>query len=243
MEWATLYLAVAGLFLAGIVKGATGLGYATCALPFLVIAAGQRPAMALIILPAMATNVSIAVSGGHFVETLRRFKALYISMLPGICVGVGLLLWVNQSSAVHLLSVVIITYALLALFKPQVLLPKALQGPLQIPTGFLNGVMTGATGAQVMPLFPYMMALNLEPDRMVQAVNVAVLIASFALAVALSATGIMNAELFMVSLVAIVPALLGVEIGTRARRLLRPEQFKRISLLTLLLMGCMMLAQ
>jgi uncharacterized protein len=243
VDLSILSLAAAGLLIAGVVKGATGLGYATCALPFLVIAVGQRQAMALIILPAMATNVSIALSGGHFVETFRRFKTLYVSMLPGICVGIGLLLWVNQSSATHLLSIVIITYSLLALVKPQVALPKSLQSPLQIPTGFLNGVMTGATGAQVMPLFPYMMALGLEPDRMVQAINIAVLIASFALAIALAATGIMDRELFMVSLIAIAPALLGVEIGTRARRFLRPEQFKRIALLTLLLMGCMMLAR
>jgi uncharacterized protein len=240
MEWATLYLAFAGLLIAGIVKGATGLGYTTCALPFLVSAIGLKPAMALVIMPAMATNVGMAISGNHVLETLRRFKILYLAMLPGICAGVAILLWINQALAVHTLALAIIAYALLALFKPHFLLPAALEHPLQFPAGFLNGVMTGVTGAQVIPLFPYMMALNLDPDRMVQAINVAVLISSVALAITLSAAGVMTGSLFMASLLAIVPALLGVEIGTRARRLLSPAEFKRIALFTLLLMGVLM---
>ena len=48
MEWSLLALAGLGLFLAGIVKGATGLGYSSCALPFLVSAIGLKPAMALV---------------------------------------------------------------------------------------------------------------------------------------------------------------------------------------------------
>jgi uncharacterized protein len=199
--------------------------------------------MALVIMPAMATNVGMAISGGHVLETLRRFKVLYLAMLPGIFVGVALLLWINQALAVHVLAMAIIAYALLALSKPHLLMPATLERPLQLPTGFLNGVMTGVTGAQVMPLFPYMMALNLDPERMVQAINMAVLIASVTLAITLSATGVMTGTLFFISVLAIIPALLGVEIGTRARRLLSPAAFKRIALLTLLLMGLLMLAR
>ena len=44
--------------------------------------------------------------------------------------------------------------------------------------GLLNGALTGFTGSQVMPLMPYMLALNLEPALFVQAVNIAVVVAS-----------------------------------------------------------------
>jgi uncharacterized membrane protein YfcA len=72
MDWSLLLMAGLGLFLAGIVKGATGLGYTSCALPFLVSAIGLKPAMALVIIPAMATNVSVAFTAGHFAETAGR---------------------------------------------------------------------------------------------------------------------------------------------------------------------------
>src|SRR6185436_20590924 len=63
MDWTNgtpFALAALGLFLAGVIKGTTGLGYSSCALPFLVSAIGLKPAMALVLIPAMATNVSVA---------------------------------------------------------------------------------------------------------------------------------------------------------------------------------------
>jgi uncharacterized protein len=241
MDWWLILLAGAGLTLAGVIKGATGLGYSSCALPFLVTALGLKPAMALVIIPAFATNVSVALSAGHVIETLSRFKVLYAATLPGILLGIGLLLWVDQTTATKVLGIGIISYATLSLTKPNLSLPARLEKPLQFPTGFVNGVMTGLTGAQVMPLFPYMMSLNLEPSRMVQAINLSVMIASSLLALGLLATGIMTLPLLGASVLAIFPALLGVEIGARARHLITAQQFKRIVLMTLFLIGTLMI--
>ena len=85
------------------------------------------------------------------------------------------------------------------------------------------------------------MSLNLAPDRMVQAINFAVMIASTVLAVALLATGILTPRLLAISCFAIVPALLGVECGIRLRRHIAPDRFKRIVLATLMLSGLLML--
>ena len=243
MDWTIILITGTGFLLAGIVKGATGLGYSTCALPFLVMAMGLKPAMAVVLIPAMTTNVSMALSTGHLREIAVRFRVLYLSMLPGIAVGEYLLLWVSQPAAVKTLGVAIVTYAALALSRPHMVLPVRLAGPLQAPTGFLNGVMTGLTGAQVMPLFPYIMGLNLDTDRTVQSINLAVLIASTILAIGLVMTGIMTPLLLMGSMVAIVPALVGVQIGTKARRFIPADSFRRVVLSTLLLMGASMLAR
>jgi uncharacterized protein len=241
MDWLPFVTAVTGLLLAGIIKGATGLGYASCALPFLVATLGLKPAMALVIVPAMATNVSVALNTGYLIETATRFRVLYAAMIPGIAVGINLLLWVDQDAAVKTLGAGIVAYVLLALSRPKLSMPARLESFLQFPTGFMNGVMTGLTGAQVMPLFPYMMALNLDPSRMVQAINLAVLIASSFLAVGLIATGVMTPMLLGTSILALAPALFGVEIGTRARQYIPVEHFRRIALMTLMLMGILML--
>ncbi len=241
MDWLPFVMAVSGLLLAGIVKGATGLGYASCALPFLVATLGLKPAMALVVIPAMATNVSVALNTGHLVETVTRFRILYTAMIPGIAVGINLLLWVDHASAVKTLGAGIVAYVILALSRPNLSMPARFEWPLQFPAGFVNGVMTGLTGAQVMPLFPYMMALNLDPNRMVQAINLAVLIASSFLAVGLFAAGVMTPLLLGASILALAPALIGVKIGTRARQFIPVDHFKRIALMTLLLMGILML--
>lgn len=243
LEPSALLLAALGLFLAGIVKGATGLGYASCALPFLAVSIGLKPAMALVIVPAMATNVSLAVSTGHLWETLSRFKPLYLAMLPGIVLGVHLLAVVSAANALQLLGLVVMVYVAIAIAKPQLSLPARLQSVLQVPTGFLNGVMTGLTGAQVMPLFPYMMALNLDAGRTLQAINIAVLIGSAILGAGLFAAGIMTLPLLGLSVLAAAPALFGVALGEAARHRIPLQAFRRLSLLTLFLMGGLMLAR
>jgi uncharacterized membrane protein YfcA len=241
MDWSMLALAGAGLFLAGIVKGATGLGYASCALPFLVSAIGLKPAMALVIIPAMATNVSVAFTAGHFTEVARRFSRLYVAMLPGIAVGIYLLVWIAQSIAVRTLGVIIIGYALMTLCRPHLLLSKTYEHALQVPTGFANGVLTGLTGSQVMPLFPYMMALDLDPNRMVQAINLAVMLASVCLAAGLFSAGVLTPELAVASLLAVLPALVGVEFGNRMRAHIPAAQFRSVVLYVLLGTGALLL--
>jgi uncharacterized membrane protein YfcA len=241
MDWSLLLLAGVGLLLAGVVKGATGLGYSSCALPFLVSAIGLRPAMALVLIPAMATNVTVALRAGHFTEIARRFSHLYVAMLPGIAIGICLLVWIAQSVAVRLLGLIVIGYALMTLFRPHLVMSRASERVLQVPTGFANGVLTGLTGSQVMPLFPYMMALDLDPGRLVQSINLAVSIASVCLAVGLFSAGIMTPALAAASLVAIAPTLAGVELGTRMRRHIPAEQFRSVVLYVLLATGLLLL--
>lgn len=236
-----LVLATAGLFIAGLIKGTTGLGYTTCALPFLVVSIGLTPAMALVIMPALATNISLALGTGHLRESLKRFALLYAAMVPGIAAGLALLGSVSQTGAVRVLGGVIVAYVVLALTKPSLSLPARYEVVLQVPVGFCNGLLAGLTGSQVMPLFPYVMALQLDPARMVQAINLAVLIASLMLSIGLATTGLMSAALFAGSVAAVLPALVGVELGARARATIPAERLRGLALLTLLAMGLVML--
>jgi uncharacterized membrane protein YfcA len=191
----------------------------------------------------MATNVTIAFTTGHLVETCRRFANLYIAMLPGIAVGVYLLVWIAQALAVKTLGLIIIAYAVMTLVRPQVLISKFAERSLQVPTGFANGVLTGLTGSQVMPLFPYMMSLDLDPSRLVQAINLAVTVASVFLAAGLIYAGIMTPELFAVSILAIAPAILGAELGTRLRAHIPATQFRSVVLYVLMATGLLLLVR
>ena len=97
---------------------------------------------------------------------------------------------------------------------------------LLIPVGALNGVLAGLTGSQVIPLVPFMLALDLDPAKAVQAINIGVLLASAVLAIGLIAAGIMTPALLHLSVLAIVPALLGVGLGSGIRRKLPAARFR-----------------
>ena len=237
MRVADLVLIIGGLVIAGAIKGATGLGFASCALPFLAASVGLERAMCLIALPALLTNMGSALTTGHLLETAHRFRWLYLSMFPGIGAGIWLLLCIDRNWAIRGLSISIVSYSVFALWRPNLALPQQHTNWLQIPAGLLNGVLTGLTGAQVMPLLPYVMSLKMDDDRTVQAINLAVALASSVLTIGLVSTGLLTPELMVFSAIAVVPAMTGVAIGRRVRQKIPRDHFRTIILLVLLLLG------
>ena len=188
-----IVLAILGLFFAGIVKGATGIGYSSCALPFLAAALDIKAAIVLLVVPAMASNAAVLCTTGSLAAALKRFWPLYIATLPGIFLGAALLAVVDKRIPTQILGIVISAYSIQAWLKPSFTLRPGFSRAVQVPVGLINGLLTGLTGSQVMPLMPYMMALRLEPGLFVQAINIAVVIASAFLGLGLWATGTMSA--------------------------------------------------
>jgi len=242
MDW-SISLSALGFLFAGVVKGATGLGYSSCALPFLVSALGLKVAIVVLVVPAMLSNVFVMYSTGHLRETVSRFWLLYAAMPPGIALGVAALTLMDQGLATRSLGVITILYAGLALARPSLHLGQALQRHLQIPVGVLNGFFTGLTGSQMMPLLPYMLALKLDPDRLVQANNVAVMLASAFLMAGLVTSGIMTWTHFEVSVIALIPAFSGVQMGTWIRARIPATLFRMIVLTLLAIVGVILVAR
>lgn len=226
-----------GLFVAGLVKGTTGLGYSTCALPFLVAAVGLKTAIVIVPIPAMAANIGLLFGAGHIRATLRRFWIFYAATIPGIFYGTMLLGWVDQKNATRVLGAIIVAYVLYAVVRPHFRIPLAWENPLQLPAGLLNGFLTGLTGSQIMPLLPYMLSLKLNAHEFVQAVNIAVVTASMILILALIYSGLMTGPLAVASMIGIAPASLGVYLGNHVRSRIPSTTFRTVVLFTLLAMG------
>ena len=237
MDWNQIALAATGLFLAGFVKGATGLGYSTCALPFLVAAIGLRSAIVIVPIPAMAANIGLLFGAGHIKETLQRFWIFYAATIPGIFYGTRLLGSIDQQSATRVLGLITVAYVIYGIIHPNFHLPEPSERRLQLPAGLLNGFLTGLTGSQIMPLLPFMVSLRLDPDRFVQAINVAVVTASLILILALFTGGLMTWPLLVLSILGVLPALLGVYIGNRMRSHIPLPRFRMVVLFMLLVMG------
>jgi len=237
VDWGQLVLAAIGLLVAGLIKGTTGLGYSTCALPFLVSAVGLRSAIVIVPIPALAANLGLLFGAGNVKETFTRFWIFYAATVPGILCGTLLLTWVDQKLATKVLGIITVAFVLYSVIRPNVTMPPRLERPLQLPAGLLNGLFTGLTGSQVMPLLPYMLALKLDPDRFVQAVNIAVVTAALILAFALLISGLMTWQLAMFSALGVAPAFLGVALGNRLRPRIPTRTFRTAVLVMIFLMG------
>ncbi|MFM9942697.1 MAG: sulfite exporter TauE/SafE family protein [Hyphomicrobiaceae bacterium] len=232
-----------GLFSAGVLKGVTGIGYSTCALPMLVMAVGLPRAMALIVIPAIVSNFSLMWSTGGMGDAVRRFWRFYAAIVPGIAVGAVLLKGIDAQVAIQFLGGVTLLYVGIAVMRPNLSLDPAFERLLAVPAGLANGVLTGLTGSQIMPLMPYMMALRLSAAEQVQAINLAVVLASLVLGGALLIAGHVHWEILVFSVLGTVPAVMGVDAGSRVRSRLSTQGFRHATLAMLAVLGVALTVQ
>lgn len=232
-----LSIIAAAFFFAAFAKGTTGLGFSTTCLPFLVYAIGLKAALPLLIIPSLASNIIVMRDAGHFKETVSRFWPLFLMALPGVVLGLWLLDSLDGKLAAAVLGLVLVAYCLFALANPHLKLPSNLEKPLAPFIGFTTGIFNGLTGSQVMPVLPYLLSLNLEPNRFVQAINCSFTLSSLVMAAGLAKLGLMTIETAIISACGLLFVWTGIKLGARVRRMLSPEIFRVIILVFLLLLG------
>lgn len=93
------------------------------------------------------------------------------------------------------------------------------------------------TGVFVNPLAPYLDALSLDRDELIQALGLSLLTSAVAVAVALARESALPVSLLGASLVALAPAGLGLLLGQWLRRRTRPAAFVQAFAPTLLAIG------
>jgi uncharacterized membrane protein YfcA len=237
----TLIIVGAAYFFAAFAKGTTGLGFSTACLPLLALAIGLKSTLPLLIIPSLASNVIVMREAGQFRASVRRFWPLFIAAAPGLAVGLALLAWLDQRYAAAVLGVVLFGYAVFALRTPDLHLPARLERPLAPVVGFLNGTVNGLTGSQVMPVLPYLLALRLDRDLFVQAINCAFTFSSILMAIGLSTIGLMTVETALISALGLIPVYIGVKMGGVVRRRLSADVFRKLVLYMLMLASLLLL--
>src|SRR5260370_25969166 len=106
---------IAGAFIvAGIAKGASGMGMPTIAIGLMSFALPLESAIAIMVLPTMVTNVWQAIYGGGFRPLMRRFGLMAATTMVGV-LGVGLLFSsLGSPSTTGWVGVLLVLYSLLA---------------------------------------------------------------------------------------------------------------------------------
>ena len=231
------------LLFAAFVKGGTGLGFSTTAMPLLALTIGLKTALPLLIIPALASNALVMADAGNFRATARQFWPLYILVLPGVGLGLAILTQVRSSSAGAVLGAVLLVYGFLDLKNPHTALPPKLVRPVAPLVGFLTGTISGLTGSQVMPVLPYLMSLRLEPNHFVQAVNISFTITGLAMMLGLSTIGMLTFEAIAISIIGLVPVFVGVKVGNKLRHRLSPLVFRRTIMLLLMISGLLLVVK
>ncbi len=231
-------IAVLGTFLlAGTVKGVIGLGLPSVSLGLLVAVLDLPTAMALLLVPSFVTNLWQAIAGGRAIEILRRIWPFLLFATAMVWVGSQALGRVDMSLLSALLGALLVLYAAvnLAGFNP-VIKPRheIWAGPL---LGAANGVLTGMTGAFVVPGVIFLQAIGLSRDALVQAMGILFTASTVALALALQSHSLLTSQHGLLSALALIPAIAGMTLGQRVRKGLSEKLFRRVFFISLLILG------
>ncbi|MBS0447841.1 MAG: sulfite exporter TauE/SafE family protein [Proteobacteria bacterium] len=233
-------LSVAAVFvLGGFVKGVVGLGLPTITMGLLSLAMPPGQAAALLVVPSLVTNVW-QIGGAGFFALLRRLATLLVGICAGVWWGAGALTATQGTGAAWAgagLGVALVVYAVLGLLRFRWKVAPAHEPWLAPLVGVSTGLVTAATGVFVIPAVPYLQALGLAKDDLVRALGLAFLVATVALGASLGRGGALPPSTIGSSLLALVPALAGMAAGTRLRRRVEPETFKRVFFCGLLALG------
>ncbi|WP_207485092.1 sulfite exporter TauE/SafE family protein [Arenibaculum pallidiluteum] len=231
--------------LAGFVKGVIGLGLPTIAIGLLVLVMAPAQAAAVLILPSLATN-AWQLAGPGLVPLLRRLWPMMVAIVAGTLgagtIGAG---WLAGDGrlAIGGLGAALAAYGLLGLSGARFSVPARLEPWLSPAVGAATGAITGATGVFVVPAVPYLQALGLGRDALVQALGLSFTVSTVALAASLAGQGAFRLPEAGMSLLALAPALAGMALGRRIRGRIGQRAFRLCFFLGLLALGGHLLLQ
>jgi hypothetical protein len=233
----TLLFVSAVFFLAGFVKGVIGLGLPTIAMGLLAIVMPPVEAAGLLILPSLLTNAWQMIAGPSLRPLVRRLWPTMLAVCLGTWAGLGLMTGVGARYGTALLGGALAIYALMGLFSVRFTLVRERERILGPATGVITGAITAATGVFVIPAVPYLQAIGLEREELVQALGLSFTVSTLALSVNLAAAGGFDVTMATPSLVALVLAGAGMWIGQIARLRLSARLFRPCFFIGLLLVG------
>ena len=230
---------VIGVFaLAGMIRGAIGLGLPAVAMGLLTLFISPFQAATLLIVPSMVTNVWQLFAEGHVLRLVRRFWSLLIGIIVGSVWSVFPTLGHGEFQSEALLGGMLTLYGLYGLFAKNMPNLAPYEKYLSPVIGYLGGALTVATGVIVIPVVPFLQSLHLKRDDLVQSLGLAFTVSTICLAVFLQQNPIEAMPFdYKMALIALFPAPVGMWLGTKIRYRIPEQKFRKVFFCGLVIFG------
>jgi uncharacterized membrane protein YfcA len=168
-------------------------------------------------------------------------------MMGAVCfgtwAGLGFMTGTTARFGTMFLGVALAVYAMTGLAMLRLSVPKSWEPILSPIIVAITGLVTAATGVFVIPAVPYLQAIGLEKEELIQALGLSFTVSTIALAINVGLEG--GLQLFLVNdtLVAVALACVGMLIGQALRLRMSPMTFRRWFFAGLLLLGSYLVVQ
>jgi uncharacterized membrane protein YfcA len=231
-------LFIAAVFmLAGFVKGVVGLGLPTVSMGLLAVTMAPSQALAIVIVPAVVTNIWQTFVGHYLRDIVRRLWPLLIGTALGIWLNRGSLTGSYAHYIPIALGILLVIYAVMGLSKFAFTVARSNEKWIGGIVGVVTGLISAATGVQVIPSMPFLQAIGMEKDELVQALGVFFTVATLALSINLTASGLLSASTALPGAIAMGCSFAGMFIGQAVRSRMPADGFRRWFLIAMIFLG------
>ena len=228
--------------LAGMIKGTIGLGLPAVSMGLLTMVISPFQAATLLIIPSMVTNFWQLFAEGRVLQLIRRFWLLLLGIIIGSIWSVFPTLGHSDFNSEALLGGMLALYGVYGLFAKSMPNLSKYENWLSPIMGYLGGALTVATGVVVIPVVPYLQTLNLQRDDLVQSLGLAFTTSTICLAVFLHQNPVENMPIdYVMSMIALIPALVGMWLGTKIRYRISEQKFRKVFFFGLIALGSYMI--
>ena len=230
-----LAILVVGLALAGLAKGATGMGLPLVATPILASVFGPRMAVVIVTIPIFISNTLLLLQGWRRAEVLRGLAPIVVASIIGTTIGVQLLASLDQRTFAILITVMVAIF----LLRGDRLIgddPRArrarLLGPL---VGLVGGVLQGTTSIASPLVGSYFHTLRLPPRDFVVVLAAVFEINAIVQVIGYWLLGLFTPEVLALGLIGLVPTLLALMAGIYLRGRMDAARFRSLIVVLLVL--------
>jgi uncharacterized protein len=233
----TVALAMMIFFLAGIIKGVVGFGMPLFAISTLALMMPLTTAIAANLAPSFVTNIRQALRGPYLVSLLKRLWPFLVPAIGLIWLGITIQVRINEAYPGLMVGLLALCFVALRAAKVTPHLSAALEKPVGMVVGAVNGLVAGVTGIFILPSGLYLEALDMKRDELVQALGLVFMLSTAAIGIVFGFKALMTPDLVLLSLLCIPPGLIGLAIGERLRSRLSEEMFRKLFLAGIAILG------
>jgi uncharacterized membrane protein YfcA len=232
-----LIFIAAAFLLAGFIKGVIGLGLPTVSMGLLAVTMPPSQALAIVIAPAIVTNIWQTFVGPYLRNIIIRLWPLMLGTAFGIWLNGDMLTGPYARYGTVILGILLAIYATISLRKFTFSVAPSNEKWIGGIVGVITGVISAATGVQVVPSMPFMQSIGMEKDELVQALGVYFTVATLALAFNLTTAGLLSAATALPGVIALATSFAGMFIGQAVRTRMDPDTFRRWFLIAMIFLG------
>jgi uncharacterized membrane protein YfcA len=236
MDLSIVVSVAAAFLLAGFVKGIIGMGLPPIAIGVMALVLAPVQAAALILVPSFVTNIWQMTAGPSLAAAARRFGTLQLGLCAGTWFGADVITAMDSKIPSVVLGLALAAYAVLGLTSVRFRVARSREKFYSPVIGVFSGLVMAATGVMVVPLIPYLQAIEIEREELMQALGLTFVVAAVALAVLLFEANLLRPANAMGSALALIPAALGMLAGRHVFKRIDADKFRlcfQIGLLTL----------